>query len=199
MRLTSILRFRCVVHSSKIRSFHEGALRSTNSDLQSQISNTNLSQDQTVQNNINSNEITLKHSYTKFKGKAYVFSLIIKNLHITAWRSRSSIFLASNLVPQFDRVTILFNHQNSLPFLHGMTFSYRPQGIRLWIWMSDSKGCPSISRSTKIGIVPISNLIPKLLSKNRYSRSTCVRHTYRALPTRVGKPPGVLILLVNHC
>ena len=51
MGLTSILHFWCVVHSSKLRSLHEDALHSTDSDLELQTSNTNLSQDQTVQNN----------------------------------------------------------------------------------------------------------------------------------------------------
>ena len=59
MRLTSILRFWCGVHSSRLYSFHEDALRSTGLDLQSQTSDMNLSQDQAVLDNINLNELHL--------------------------------------------------------------------------------------------------------------------------------------------
>ena len=67
--------FWCVVHSLKLYSFHKDALRSTDLDLLSQTSNTNLSQDQTVQNNINSNEIHLNIHTQSLRGKHMSFHL----------------------------------------------------------------------------------------------------------------------------
>ena len=55
------------------RLFHEDALHSTDSDLQSQTSNTNFSQDQTVQNNIKSNGIHLNIHTQSLRGKHMSF------------------------------------------------------------------------------------------------------------------------------
>ena len=75
MGLTSILRFWYVVRSSKLHPLYEDVLRSTDSALQSQTSNTNLSQDQTVQNNTNLNEMHLNIQIQSLRGKHMSFHL----------------------------------------------------------------------------------------------------------------------------
>ena len=49
-----------------------------------------------------------------------------------------------------------------------------------------------------LGLNPSSITSRKFFSKNRPSRSTRVGRMFRALSTRVGKPPVALIPLVNH-
>ena len=148
------------------------------------------SQDSRLENQINS------YTFIKTKvqkGKAYALSFIKEDLHRSGWCSHASIFLASDFTPQFGRVTVSLIVCFFSLLSMCSTLIYKLKVMEMWMYLRIRMNLDPYF----VGLTLSSNTFRKFFSKNRTSRSTRVDCSCRVLSTRVGKPPGTLILLVN--